>query len=75
MHYYDTQNSRQENFAYIRAGASALVLSFSLCRGLKSQHKCNSREISGNTFGTRFKAVMVTIVHNTNNENRQSYFP
>ena len=55
MHYYDTQNSRQENFAHIRAGAMGLDRLWSLFRGLKSQHECNSREISVNVFGTRFK--------------------
>ena len=57
MHYYDTQNSRQENFAHIRVGAIWLDLSWSLFRGLKSQHEYNSREI------TNFKLVLMPLVH------------
>ena len=56
MHFYDTQNNRQENFAHIQAGAMGLVFSWSLCRGLKMQHECNSRKIVVNAFGARYKS-------------------
>ena len=38
----------------ILLGISGLVLSLSLFGGLKSQHECLSREISGNVLGEGF---------------------
>ena len=60
MHFYDTQNNRQENFAHIQASAMWLGFSWSLCRGLKLQHECNSRKIGVNAFSTRFKSRTAT---------------
>ena len=52
-----------------------LVQSRSLCRRLKLQHECNSREIIVNVFGTRLKNRNGDyIVQNTNTKNRQPYF-
>ena len=45
-----------------------------MCRGVKLQHECYSRDRSVNALGTCVKAVKVAIIQNTSSTNRQSHF-